>query len=40
MTPIEMLRHLQDEIDSIEQVEREKMREVSEKIFDPLLGGE
>lgn len=36
MTPIETLRHLQDEIDSIEQVEREKMREVSEKIFDPL----
>jgi len=36
MTPIETLRHLQEEIRSIEQVEKEKMREVSKKIFDPL----
>lgn len=36
MTPIETLRHLHEEIDSIERVEKEKMREVSEKIFDPL----
>ena len=36
MTPIETLRHLQEEIDSIERVEREKMKEVSEQIFDPL----
>ena len=36
MTPIETLRHLQEEIDSIEKIEREKMKEVSEQIFDPL----
>jgi len=36
MTPIEMLKHLQEEIDSIEKIEREKMKEVSEQIFDPL----
>lgn len=36
MTPIETLRHLQEEIDSIEQIEKEKHREVSKKIFNPL----
>lgn len=36
MTPIETLRNLQEEIDSIEQVERKKMKEVSDQIFDPL----
>ncbi len=36
MTQIETLRHLQEELDSIESVEREKMKEVSERILDPL----
>ena len=36
MTPIETLQHLQEELDSIESVEREKRKEVSEQIFDPL----
>jgi len=36
MTPIETLKHLQEEIDSIEKIEREKYQEVSEQIFDPL----
>ena len=36
MTPIETLRHLYEELDATQEIEREKMKEVSEQIFDQL----